>query len=64
MNNYMMTADEVANELGVSRNFAYKIIRELNMELKSQGYVVVSGKIPRAFWKTKFYTSKEEVHGR
>lgn len=64
MNNYMMTADEVANELGVSRNFAYKIIRELNMELKSQGYVVVSGKIPRAFWKTKFYTGKEEVHGR
>ncbi|MBR3244549.1 MAG: DNA-binding protein [Parasporobacterium sp.] len=63
MSNYMMTATEVANELGTSRNYAYKVIKELNSELKSRGYVVVAGKIPRAFWKTKFYTGKEEVHG-
>ena len=63
MSNYMMTATEVANELGTSRNYAYKVIKELNSELKSRGYVVVAGMIPRAFWKTKFYTGKEEVHG-
>ena len=63
MSNNMMTATEVASELGVSKNFAYKIIRELNTELKSRGYLIVAGKVPRAFWKTKFYVGKEEVNG-
>ena len=32
-----------------------KLLRKLNKELADQGYVTVSGKIPRAFWEKKFY---------
>ena len=53
--NYMMTANEIATELGVSRGHAYKLIRQLNEELEASGYIVVSGKVPRAFWEKKFY---------
>ena len=53
--NYMVNAKEVAQELGISLPHAYKIIRQLNEELQKAGYVVVSGKIPKAFWDKKFY---------
>ena len=52
--NYMMNANDVAEELGVSKGHAYKMIRKLNEELEASGYIVVSGKIPRAFWEKKF----------
>ena len=60
-NNYMMTADEVAKELGVSKGFAYKVIRELNRELDKDGYVTISGRIPRAYWETRFYRGKKQL---
>jgi len=31
--NYLMSAEDVANELGVSKGHAYKVIRQLNEEL-------------------------------
>ena len=37
-----VTADEAAQILGVSRGYAYKIIRGLNNELKEKGYRVIS----------------------
>ena len=53
--NYMMNANDVAKELGVSKGHAYKLIRKLNEELEASGYIVVSGKVPRAFWEKKFF---------
>ena len=52
---YMMDANDVAEELGVSRSKAYKILRELNESLSNEGYIVIAGKIPRPYWETKFY---------
>lgn len=54
-NSYMMDANDVAEALSVSKGLAYKKIRELNQELEEKGYIVVQGKIPRAYWATKFY---------
>lgn len=54
-NEYMMDVHMVMEELSVSRGFAYKLIRALNEELKEQGFIVIAGKIPRAYWETKFY---------
>ena len=48
--NYMVTAQDVVDMLGVSKGHAYKIIRQLNKELEDNGYIVVSGKIPKAYW--------------
>ena len=53
--NYMMTADVVAAELGISKGHAYKMIRQMNEELEKAGFIVVAGKIPRAFWEKKFF---------
>lgn len=48
-------AKDVQEILGVSRNYAYVIIRELNEELAEQGYRVVAGRVPAKFFKEKFY---------
>lgn len=53
--NYMMTAEDVATELGISKGHAYKLIRQLNEELENSGFIVVAGKVPRAFWEKKFF---------
>ena len=53
--NYMMTAEDVATELGISKGHAYKLIRQLNEELENSGFIVVAGKVPRAFWEKKCF---------
>ena len=53
--NYMVTAQDAVEMLGVSKGHAYKVIRQLNKELEDSGYIVVSGQIPRAYWDKKFY---------
>lgn len=59
-------AEDIVELLGVSRNYAYKVIRELNDELEQQGYRVVSGKIPKKFFQERFYgvDPKVESPGR
>lgn len=42
-NNKFMRVDEVADELEVSVAYAYKVIRKLNEELESKGYLTVKG---------------------
>lgn len=59
--NYMMNANDVANEIGVSKAHAYKLIRQLNEELEASGYLTVYGKMPRAFWEKKFYGYQNTV---
>lgn len=49
------TAQEVADIIGVSKTKAYGIIRQLNAELKENGYIVVSGKVPMAYFNQKCY---------
>ena len=50
--NYMMTVDDVMEELGVKRSKAYSILKQLNDELAKEGYVAVRGKIPRPYWES------------
>ena len=40
-----VTAEEVAEMLGVSTAYAYKIIRWMNEELKAKGYRTICGKV-------------------
>lgn len=60
-NNYMVTAQDIVDMLSVSKGHAYKIIRQLNRKLEDSGYIVVSGKIPRAYWDKKFYGYQSAV---
>ena len=45
-----ITASEVAEIMGISRSKAYQIVREMNRELKAQGYLTVAGKCPAQYF--------------
>ncbi len=53
-----MRVNEVAEELGVSVPYAYKLIRELNEELRKTGCITIAGRIDRRFFHEKFYGTK------
>ena len=36
-------AEEVASELGISKPYAYKLVREMNEELKQKGFITIPG---------------------
>ena len=61
MANQFMRADEVAKELGISRSFAYKLIRQLNQELKERGFLTIAGRINRDYLKERLYTAESGV---
>lgn len=50
-----MTAQEVAEAVGVSKGTAYKLIKKMNDELAAKGYIVVSGKVSRKYFEEKYY---------
>ncbi len=50
-----MRVEEVAETLEVSVPYAYKLIRQLNTELKKKGCIVIAGRIDRKYFYEKFY---------
>ena len=54
-----MRVDEVAAELGVSNSYAYRLIRELNKELKAAGCIVINGRIDRKFFHEHLYATQQ-----
>lgn len=56
-----MRVDEVAKELGVSKPYAYKLIRTMNEELKKTGCITIAGRIDRKFFYEKFYGTRNQT---
>ncbi len=54
-NKMYVTAVEVASILGISEGHAYKIIRMLNEELKTAGYLTIAGKVPVKYFEKRWY---------
>ena len=54
-NKRFLTAQDVAQFMGISVPMAYKIIRRLNDELIAGGYITVSGKVNRCYFEKKVY---------
>lgn len=48
-----MRVEEVAQELGVSKSYAYKIVQKLNQELKEKGYLTILGRVNRKYFQEK-----------
>ena len=59
-----MRVNEVAEELGVSVPYAYKLIRELNEELRKTGCITIAGRIDRRFFHEKFYGQENRKKGK
>ena len=50
MSTTIMKVQDVANELGVSKSYAYKIVQKLNDELKAQGFITISGRVNKQYF--------------
>ena len=57
-----MRVDEVAQELGVSKSYAYKIVQKLNSELKEKGFMTISGRVNKQYFmeRTCYGVTKKE----
>lgn len=56
---FLMTANEVMDELGVSRAFAYRLMQKMNRELEEKGFTVINGKVSRKYFEEQFYGMAE-----
>ena len=54
-NNMFITAAEVSKLMGVSKAYAYRIVKKLNDELETQGYLVVAGKTSLKYFNERIY---------
>ena len=52
-NNLFVTAGEVAQDLGVSKPFAYKLVRQMNEELEAKGFMTIAGRVSRKYYEEK-----------
>lgn len=46
-------ATDVMVLLECSSTYAYKVIKQLNEELKAEGYITIPGKVPRTYLEKK-----------
>ena len=53
--NIFITAQELAEMLGISKPYAYKLIKQMNSKLRDKGFITISGKVSRRYFEEKFY---------
>ena len=53
---------DIQGLLGVSESKAYQYIRVMNDELQEKGFLVVRGKVPRAYVEERFFGVKSPVY--
>lgn len=55
MKNSMLTAEEVSATLGMSRAYAYKLIKRLNEEQEARGVLTIPGRISRDYFESRMF---------
>ncbi|AVI27187.1 MULTISPECIES: ICEBs1 excisionase [Bacillus] len=55
-----LTSSDIEKLLKVKKGKAYEIIRQLNAQLKNQGYEVVKGRVNRRYFEKCFIFSSDE----
>lgn len=61
-NNTFMRVEEVAETLGISKSYAYKVVQQLNQEMKEKGFFTISGRINREYFLERTcYGANEKV---
>ena len=61
MKNQFMRAEEVSRELEVSRSYAYRLIRQLNAELREKGYMTIAGRVNRQYFTERLYGTRRPI---
>lgn len=57
-----MNAQEVADSLGTSKAYAYKLIQKLNEDLEKEGYITIQGRISKAYLFSKVYGAERKEY--
>lgn len=52
-NNTFLKVEEVAEILGISKSYAYKIVQKLNADLKAKGFLTISGRVNKQYFLEK-----------
>ncbi len=60
MDKPVLNVFDVMAKLKVSKSMAYRVIRDLNRELKQKGYYVVNGRVSSDYFKEKFNLNADE----
>ena len=58
--NVFIRANDMVNDLQISKAHAYKLMQKMNNELKEKGYMTISGRVSRQYYEEKFYGLKKE----
>jgi phage terminase small subunit len=53
MQSDMVRVDEAMVRLDCSQRKAYEVLKRLNDDLKKQGFITISGRVPRAFFEKR-----------
>lgn len=62
--NQMAGVKDVMKAMDVAESTAYKIIKDLNAELKKKGFMTLTGRVPKAYFESRFYGIKLEISER
>lgn len=58
MGTRLMSTTKVAEQLGTSKAYAYKVIRKLNAELAKKGCLIVQGKVSRMYFEERYFAGE------
>lgn len=61
MSSDVVRVEEVAARMECSIGRAYRIIKDLNSELKKQGYITMAGRIPRSYLEKRCLFNMQET---
>lgn len=53
--NQLLTVKDIQEILDVSKSTAYRLIKEMNTNLKKQNKIIIPGKISKKYFEEKFY---------
>ena len=53
--------DQVTDLIGMSKSFCYKLVQQLNKELKEKGCITFPGKVPKKYLRERLYCGSEIV---
>lgn len=58
----LIGASQVAEILGISNSYAYKIIEELNLELEKAGYLTIRGKVDSLYLERRYFPAPDKIY--
>ncbi|MBL7575761.1 M trans-acting positive regulator [Peptoniphilus asaccharolyticus DSM 20463] len=58
----LINKDVVCDILHISQSTAYKVIKQLNEELKDKGYMTISGRVPEEYLRERYNLKNESYN--